>query len=147
MYKGLIQFGNITITGHKPACDTRRWVRYKNKSQTRKINNNKNNQPPLTQKNDCQTKIQNTSCEYDQVMQYIHTVMVNTIRKAPGTLDQMQCSVASYLGFHCLPMFHIKDARHVWLPPPPLSLSLSLTKFNIGIFALRFSHLLYSGIK
>ena len=30
-----------------------------------------------------------------------------------GDSDQMSHSVASDLGLHCLPMSHIKDARHI----------------------------------
>ena len=32
-----------------------------------------------------------------------------------GDPDQMLHSVASDLGLHCLPIFHKKDARHIWV--------------------------------
>ena len=32
-----------------------------------------------------------------------------------GDSDQMPCSAASYLGRHCLPMSHKKDARLIWV--------------------------------
>ena len=32
-----------------------------------------------------------------------------------GDPDQTLHSVASDLGLHCLPMSHIKDARHIWV--------------------------------
>ena len=37
------------------------------------------------------------------------------IQANSGDLDQAPHSVASDLGLHYLPMFHKKDARHIWV--------------------------------